>query len=52
MKVSSEVCGRSPVMMALTYIKTANKVVELILKNAYITVSDVWQADDDGVLNI
>lgn len=52
MKVSSEVYGRSPVMMALPDIKTANKVVELILKNASIAVSGVWQADDDGVLNI
>ena len=52
MKVPSEVYGRSPIMMALPDIKTANKVVELILKNASIAVSGVWQADDDGVLNI
>ena len=39
-------------MKALPDIKTANKVVELILKNASIAVSGVWQADDDGVLNI
>ncbi len=52
MKVPSEVYGRSPVMVALPDIKTANKVVELILKNASIAVSGVWQADDDGVLNI
>ena len=32
-------------------IKTANKVVELILKNASIAVTGIWQADDDGVLN-
>lgn len=52
MKVPSEIYGRSPIMMALPDIKTANKVVELILKNASIAVSGVWQADDDGVLNI
>ena len=52
LKVPSEVYGRSPVMKALPDIKTANKVVELILKNASIAVSGVWQADDDGVLNI
>ncbi|MCR5506864.1 MAG: head-tail connector protein [bacterium] len=52
MKVPSEIYGRSPVMSALPDIKTANKVVELILKNASIAVSGVWQADDDGVLNI
>ena len=27
------------------------KVVELILKNAAIAVTGIWQADDDGVLN-
>ena len=32
-------------------IKTANKVVELILKHASIAVTGIWQADDDGVLN-
>ncbi|WP_341914557.1 portal protein [Ferrovibrio terrae] len=31
--------------------QTANKVVELTLKNAAIAVTGIWQADDDGVLN-
>ncbi len=35
----------------LADIKTANKVVELILKNASIAVTGIWQAEDDGVLN-
>ena len=51
MKSPGEVYGRSPVMKALPDIKTANKVVELILKNASIAVTGIWQADDDGVLN-
>lgn len=51
-KSPGEVYGRSPVMKALPDIKTANKVVELILKNASIAVTGIWQADDDGVLNI
>lgn len=51
MKSAGETYGRSPVMKALPDIKTANKVVELILKNASIAVSGIWQADDDGVLN-
>ena len=38
-------------MTALPEIKTANKVVELILKNASIAVTGIWLADDDGVLN-
>lgn len=51
MKSPGEMYGRSPVMKALPDIKTANKVVELILKNASIAAAGIWQADDDGVLN-
>lgn len=51
LKGASEVYGRSPVMTALPDIKTANKVVELVLKNASIAVTGIWQAEDDGVLN-
>jgi hypothetical protein len=51
LKSPGEVYGRSPVMKALPDIKTANKVVELVLKNASIAVTGIWQADDDGVLN-
>lgn len=51
MKVPGEIYGRSPVMKCLPDIKTANKVVELVLKNASIAVAGIWQADDDGVLN-
>ncbi|MDW3204477.1 MAG: portal protein [Alphaproteobacteria bacterium] len=50
-KAPGETYGRSPVMKALPDIKTANKVVELVLKNATIAVTGIWQADDDGVLN-
>ena len=52
LKTSGEIYGRSPVMKALPDIKTANKVVELILKNASIAVSGIWQAEDDGVINL
>ncbi len=51
LKAPGESYGRSPVMKALPDIKTANKVVELVLKNASIAVTGIWQADDDGVLN-
>lgn len=51
LKAPGEVFGRSPVMKALPDIKTANKVVELVLKNASIAVTGIWQAEDDGVLN-
>ncbi|MDR1027084.1 MAG: head-tail connector protein [Rickettsiales bacterium] len=49
---AGEIYGRSPVMRALPDIKTANKVVELVLKNATIAVSGIWQADDDGIINL
>lgn len=52
MKSPGEIYGRSPVMKTLPDIKTANKVVELILKNASIAASGIWQADDDGVINL
>lgn len=51
MKAPGEVYGRGPVMKALPDIRTANKVVELILKNASIAATGIWQAEDDGVLN-
>jgi hypothetical protein len=51
LKAAGEIYGRSPVMTALPDIRTANKVVELVLKNASIAVSGMWLADDDGVLN-
>ena len=50
-KVPGETMGRGPVLRALPDIKTANKIVELVLKNASIAVTGIWQADDDGVLN-
>ncbi|MBP3340552.1 MAG: head-tail connector protein [Alphaproteobacteria bacterium] len=49
---SGELYGRGPVLRALPDIKTANKVVELVLKNANIAVSGIWMADDDGVINL
>lgn len=51
LKAPGETYGRSPVMKSLPDIRTAQKVVELVLKNASIAVTGIWQADDDGVLN-
>lgn len=50
-KAPGEWMGRGPVIHVLPDIKTANKVVELILKNASIACTGIWQAEDDGVLN-
>lgn len=49
---TGEQYGMGPILRALPDIKTANKVVELVLKNATIAVSGIWQADDDGVINL
>lgn len=51
MKVAGEVYGRGPLVTAISDIKTLNKTVELVLKNASIAVSGVYTAADDGVLN-
>jgi hypothetical protein len=51
LKVPGETYGRGPVAKALPDIRTANKVVELVLKNASIAATGIWQAEDDGVLN-
>ncbi|WP_270939219.1 portal protein, partial [Falsiroseomonas oryzae] len=51
LKLPGETYGRGPVQKALPDIRTANKVVELILKNASIAATGIWMAEDDGVLN-
>lgn len=51
LKLPGETYGRGPVAKALPDIRTANKVVELILKNASIAATGIWLAEDDGVLN-
>jgi len=51
MKVAGEIYGRGPLMTALPDIKTLNKTIELLLKNASIAVAGVYTAADDGVLN-
>jgi hypothetical protein len=51
LKVPGETYGRGPVAKALPDIRTANKVVELVLKNASIAATGIWMAEDDGVLN-
>jgi len=50
-KVAGEVYGRGPLITALPDIKTLNKTLELLLKNASLAISGVYTAADDGVLN-
>lgn len=33
-------------------VKILNKMVELIIKNAMLSIAGVWQADDDGVISL
>jgi hypothetical protein len=51
MKVAGEVYGRGPLVTAINDIKTLNKTLELLLKNASLAIAGVYTAADDGVLN-
>jgi hypothetical protein len=51
MTCSGEKMGRGPILYALADIKTLNKVIELTLKNASISIGGVYTAVDDGVIN-
>lgn len=50
-KTAGETYGRGPLVDAIPDIKTLNKTVELVLKNASLAISGVYTAADDGVLN-
>jgi hypothetical protein len=50
-KETGEIIGSSAYLRNLGDVKTANTAIELILKNAAISMSGIWQADDDGVIN-
>jgi hypothetical protein len=43
--------GYGPARHAVPTVRVCNKVVELLLKNASMSITGMWQADDDGVLN-
>lgn len=51
MKVAGEEYGRGPLVTAISDIKTLNKTLELVLKNASLSIAGVYTAADDGVLN-
>lgn len=50
-KIAGETYGRGPLITAMPDIKTLNKTLELVLKNASLSISGVYTAADDGVLN-
>lgn len=51
MKLAGEAYGRGPLVSAIPDIKTLNKTVELLLKNASLAIAGVYTAADDGILN-
>ena len=50
-KCAGEVYGRGPLINALSAIKTTNLTIELILENAQMSISGIYQMEDDGVIN-
>ncbi len=50
-KCAGEVYGRGPLFNALSAIKTTNLTVEMILENAQMSISGIYQMEDDGVIN-
>jgi hypothetical protein len=51
-KASGEVYGRGPALNALSAIKTCNLTIEMILENAQMAISGIYQIDDDGIINV
>jgi hypothetical protein len=50
-KCSGEVYGRGPLMNALSAVKTTNLTMQLVLENAQMAISGIYQLDDDGIVN-
>ena len=51
-KCAGETYGRGPLLNSLAAIRTVNAVVELVLRNADMAISGMWQVEDDGVINV
>lgn len=50
-KCAGEIYGRGPLLNALSAIKTTNLTIEMILENAQMAISGIYQIEDDGVVN-
>ena len=50
-KRASEVYGRGPLMNALSAIKVTNLTIQMVLENAQMSISGIYQMEDDGVIN-
>jgi hypothetical protein len=51
-KAAGEDYGRGPIVNALSAIKTTNLTIELVLENAQMSISGIYQMEDDGVTNV
>jgi hypothetical protein len=51
-KAAGEVYGRGPLVNALSAIKTTNLTIQLVLENAQMAISGIYQMDDDGIINV
>lgn len=51
-KAAGEIYGRGPLVNALSAIKTTNLTIELVLENAQMAISGIYQMDDDGIINV
>lgn len=50
-KIPGSPYGPGPVMLALPDIRTANKMMQMILQNAALAITGMYMVADDGVLN-
>jgi len=50
-KAAGETYGRGPLLNAMPDVRTLNMVTELVLDNADMAITGMWQADDDGTIN-
>ena len=51
-KSSGEIWGRGPLLNTMPAVKTTNLVIELILENAQMAISGMYQLEDDGIVNV
>jgi hypothetical protein len=51
-KSAGEIYGRGPLMNAMPAVKTCNLTIQLILENAQMSISGIYQIEDDGVVNV
>ena len=50
-KQSGETYGRGPLLNCMGDVRALNALVELGLENLAMSITGMWQADDDGIIN-